>query len=71
MTIMADQYRTSAEECRRKADDARSAKDKAAWLNLAHSWLLLLKLEELPITLQSGQASGWPALAEGDSQERH
>ena len=49
MTVIADQYRASAEECRRKADAAASAKDKAAWLNLAHSWLPLLKLEELPI----------------------
>lgn len=58
MTVMADHYRASAEECRRKADAAAGAKDKAAWLDLAHSWLLLLKLEELPV-------------ADGDSQERH
>jgi hypothetical protein len=51
MTVIADQYRASTEECRRKADAAASAEDKKAWLDLAHSWLLLLKLEELPITL--------------------
>ena len=49
MTVMADLYRAGAEECRRKADAATSAENKAAWLDLARSWLMLLKLEELPI----------------------
>jgi hypothetical protein len=51
--VMADQYRANAERCRRKAGAARSTEDKAAWLDLAHSWWLLLRLEELPILLPS------------------
>jgi hypothetical protein len=70
MTAKADRYRANAEQCRRRADAAASAEDKAAWFDLTYS-LLLLKFEERPIALWSEPPAEWPEPSDSASQERH
>lgn len=41
-----ERYRARAEECRILAENARSLRDKEAWLKLAADWLSLVEQRE-------------------------
>jgi hypothetical protein len=47
-----DEYRANAAECQRMAATARSEQDKLTWLEMAESWLQMLKKAEQPKTQQ-------------------
>lgn len=39
----ADEYRANAAECQRMADRADNDADRAKWLRLAQSWMMLVQ----------------------------
>jgi len=47
-----DEYRANAAECQRMATTARTEQDKLTWLEMAESWLQMLKKAEQPKTQQ-------------------
>ncbi len=46
MLSKAEQYRANAETCRGMAERLAREEDKAVWLDLAESWLLLIHPDE-------------------------
>src|ERR1700676_3006414 len=67
MTAKADMYRANAEMCRHVAHTATGRGDRAEWLDLADSWLMLLRGEELLGAIRPQRASGRPMRSDSDS----
>jgi hypothetical protein len=43
----SDEYRAHAAECQRMADNSRNSSDKQTWLELAESWLRMIRQRKL------------------------
>ena len=63
----AEEYRRSADECRRKAEDTANIDDKMSWLKLADAWLQMLP----PGHAASPDLAGWPKASDEDSKAQH
>lgn len=42
-----ERYRARAEECRTLSENARTPRDREAWLKLASDWLLLIEQRDV------------------------
>lgn len=62
-----EEYRLSADMCRRKAENAIDADDRESWLKLAHAWLQMLPGAAAP----PADAAGWPEQSEEHSKASH
>jgi hypothetical protein len=61
-----EDYRRNADGCRRMAENADDADDKASWLKLADAWLQMLPKYET-----SADLAGWPPPSDEDSKASH
>ena len=43
-----DEFRANASECQRMADGTKNSGDKKRWLQMAESWLRMIKKRETP-----------------------
>jgi hypothetical protein len=78
MSIL-DEYRRNAQECQRMAEKTCNAADKASWLQLAASWLGMIKSEPARFFGKHDQnghgeeatRQAWPDPSDEDSKASH
>ena len=59
MTVRADWYRSNADLCREMAAKIVGDDNRAAWLDLSHTWESLVEAEERLDKSQAELALGW------------